>query len=273
MACDNGTKWCPTPFGVKCALCKRGQAEAPGAAAPVAAAVVAAPPRIVAPRAVVAAAPVHVPPQLPAAAAAVPAVAAPALAVAAAPVAAAQQGFTAYRGDTRDIDTLRARFGGQFSAWVPLTLSQAREFVKATGRNDLRSLSFFGDIENGRICIAEDQVDTWSPGACMEWKIRSGSGNKKMCILSTELTQSCGGYANGFIHTMHFPDLRPVAWSAAMTGCNVVQRGTTPILMMDANTVDAATIMAIMSPAMMFTKEIAFFTSIPANYIIDSRAV
>lgn len=272
MACDNGTKWCPTPFGVKCALCKREQGEASGAAAPVAVAAVAAPPRIVAPRAVAPAplAQAH-PPQLPAAP--VPLVAAPPLAVAVAPVAVAQQGFTAYRGDTRDIDTLRARFGGQFSAWVPLTLSQAREFVKATGRNDLRNLSFFGDIENGRICIAADQVDQWSPGACMEWKIRSGSGNKKMCILSTELTQSCGGYANGFIHTMHFPDLRPVAWSAAMTGCNVVQRGTTPILMMDANTVDAATIMAIMSPAMMFTKEIAFFTSIPANYIIDSRAV
>ena len=42
---------------------------------------------------------------------------------------------------------------------------------------------------------------------------------------------------------------------------------------MDANTVDAASVMAIMTPKMVFTKEIAFFTSIPTSYIIDVKQV
>ena len=276
MPCKNGTKWCPTPFGVKCVNCKNEEVDqsSPSSTKPEVTRRPLLPPRPSSPPTMQT--PPHKPVGSPQPIGSPKPVSSPRPVSSPKSVVSEEeiaQGFTVYRGDTRDLENLRTKFGGQFSAWVPLVLSQARDFVKATGLNSLRTLSFFNDIESGRICIPKEQFDSWSPGACMEWKIRSGSGNKRMCILSTELTAACGGYANGYIYTIHIPDFQAVDWATAIPGCKIKQKGTTPLLMMDANTVDAASVMAIMTPKMVFTKEIAFFTSIPTSYIIDVKQV
>lgn len=272
MACKHNVGWCPTIFGVRCVKCKAEESTATttslGASVP---------PPSLSPPLVRGTAPVHPPAPNPVVPQRRPEPRPRPLPNPTVPLRAqalvAPGGQTVYRGDTRSRATLDADFGGVFAAWVPLDLAQAREFVTATGLNTLRTVSFFDQIESGRICVPESAWDNWSPGACMEWKIRSGSGNRRMCILSCEMTSACGGYANGYIYTMHFPALRAVPWRTAIPGCTVPDRGTTPLLLMDAATVATATIMAIKSPNMVYTKEIAFFTSVPTNSITDVRAV
>jgi hypothetical protein len=172
-----------------------------------------------------------------------------------------------YRGDTRtlisEIVSDRKTQFNKFEAWVPFTIEQARDFIRlCTGAKDLKDCNFLRMVERAQFALADKSLEgvTRTPLDLMEWIIRS---KQRGPSISTEPTEACGGYANGYIYEIDTRDLKEVAWRKAVpTMKATLGEKRWPRLLLDADTVDQANTIAIHN-IKGDTKEVSFLTTIP----------
>ncbi|AKJ31995.1 hypothetical protein [Caldimonas brevitalea] len=255
MPCPNNAAWCPGPAGSgrKCLKCERGTGTVLPSTLPGQPARLGAPAPVV-PERVKPPVPIK-PPKL---------VAKPALGEAASEVAAAAPGgYKFYRGDTRPPQELR----NGFTAWASLSAEQARTLLKRfMGTRDSvdlpRQAKGLQDAINGSNA-AMSLIDL-----VRQVKIEK---NRSTVHISTDLTEECGGYADGYIYEMTFPSLNTLTTRNVLTSNPPSLECTSPInplVVLDGDTIDASQTLAISSRG----DEVSFLTPIPYACITRYKA-
>jgi hypothetical protein len=186
------------------------------------------------------------------------------------PLAAGQ---TVYRGDSRKLEQLNSK---GFEPWVHLEPDEAKLFLLvASGFMKWEDCKDLYDkyIASGRIKLNDTLLgNRRNPMDLLEWRIRTGSGNRRVCMVSTDIRPSCGGYANGYIYKMHLEGVQEVSWSKAIP--NVTgEKALWPRLLLNRSTLAEATIIAIKAPPAMALREVSFLTNIPKDKIVDAQYV
>jgi hypothetical protein len=178
------------------------------------------------------------------------------------------KGMTVYRGDGRDKEKLGST---GFEAWVQLTLEEAREFVRVSvGLMEWEKSGLYGKyIKTGLLNISQGLLNkNRTPADLLEWRIRTGSGNRKVCLISTDTANTCGGYAHGYIYKMYLEGLQEREWARAVPGMKA-KAPLWPSLLLNAETLEQATVIAIKSPKVMTLTEVAFLTPISTDNIVE----
>jgi hypothetical protein len=164
-----------------------------------------------------------------------------------------------YRGDSRSPAEIK-NFGG-FSAWVPLDVDGARQVVRrGLGKNfnitlptkakRLENLFNSDNCQNLTLLTLARQIKLEKAGDTFH--------------VSTDPTEGCGGYANGYIYAMRFRTLFLVDKHGAATpgAFNALSRVNTK-LVLDTQSLDTATTIAVAIDP----EEVAFLTTVPIGQI------
>lgn len=189
------------------------------------------------------------------------------------PKLAVGPGQLMFRGDSRSHNVLTDE---GFKPWVTLSLDEAREFIRiSAGVGNFETASFYNKyIKGGLLDLSTGLLNTnRTPADLMEWRIRTGSGNRRVCLVSTDVKDTCGGYANGYIYKMHVPNLAPYAWDKAIPGMTRKPTSLWPTLLLNKPSLDDADIIAIKAPNVMNVNEVSFITPVPKNCILDVKYV
>lgn len=172
--------------------------------------------------------------------------------------------YVVYRGDSRTPAQLRT-YGG-FTAWVPLSLQQAREVVRRSyGENfelhlpkaAARLEAAFNRSLNLNLLTLGRQIKLEKAGDTFH--------------ISTDPTEDCGGYASGYIYAMRFKTLFLVDKAGQVSsGPLAAVRGINPKLVLDKHGYTEAGTIAVAIPGQ-GGAEVAFLTSIPMANIFKYR--
>ncbi|HWG79252.1 MAG TPA: hypothetical protein VN681_05725 [Stellaceae bacterium] len=173
----------------------------------------------------------------------------------------------------RAVETPLVRTKG-FVAGVPLTIEQARDFIRLyTGIKQLHQCNFLHLVRGGQLVLENNTIDprqrvARTPLDLKEYIIRS---KLKGASISTDLTENCGGYASRpWRYRIDLGVLEERPWSAA--GPNVVlppliSRSQMPTLCLNEPELGTATWIAILMPPGADSRELTFFTEIPREFL------
>ena len=174
--------------------------------------------------------------------------------------------YTFYRGDTRS-NTILAKAGG-FTAWVPLSLPQARSVV--TRCDGATTADVVLPIAAHRII---KQLNTQKKIKLLDLtRYVKVIKDHTSIQISTDLTEECGGYASGNIYKIEYDDLYVRDSTAAVATQNPVTLEVTShfgaMIITDAALLANANVVGITSKG----NEVYFLTSIPAAKITKYKA-
>lgn len=170
--------------------------------------------------------------------------------------------YVFYRGDRRDADTIRA--AGGFSAWVPLTLTQARNLM--TRFNNVSTTPV--EVPRPAHRIAHYLANLKGEAKLLELvRMIKQIKDRTSVQISTDLTDACGGYGSGFKYRIEFNSLylHDGVGGAAVrdpASLEVVSHFGAKMIT-DTGDLSTATVIALTSKG----NEVSFLTSIPAGNI------
>lgn len=154
-----------------------------------------------------------------------------------------------------------------FTAWVPLTVQQSRNYLKMHLGGKLK-LEDFPDletlVEKGSLSVDPRvaEGETSSPLDLMRFII--AAKNRTRPTISTDLEESCGGY-QGFIWTIH-GKVTERKWNDAVPNMQIRPSGLWPKLFLDKPTLDEANMIAIQNK--IGTLELTYLTTVPGDQIV-----
>lgn len=176
-----------------------------------------------------------------------------------------------FRGDSRSATDLEKT---GFQTWVAdLSIEDRRDYLRLwAGVKKLTDCSkAIQDKAKNKTLAMDPLVTENKPRNPLDlMRIIIAKKDRTRPTISTDPKEDCGGYDEGFIHTIDTKHMKQVDWAKAVADPNLKPTKLWPSLWLDADTLEKASSIAIYA-TIGTTREFTFFTHIPYGKISSTR--